>query len=112
MPATHTPSTNPLVYVGESAIHGRGLFAAEAIEADALIGEFEGPRTKRDGPHVLWVIEDDGSEYGVRGANELRFVNHSSEPNAVFWGAELWSLRAIAKDEEITFDYGPDWQDG
>ena len=99
------------VYVGTSEIHGRGLFATRAIPADTLIGVFRGRRTMKDGPHVLWVTDDDGTEYGVRGTTDLRFVNHSSDPNAAFYGPELWSLRAIRPDEEITFDYGPSWRE-
>ena len=99
----------PLYFVGESEIHGRGLFAARKIKANALIGRLEGPRTKKNGPHVLWIIDDDGSVYGIRGENDLRFVNHSSKPNAEFLGDELWSVRKIKNGEEITFDYGEGW---
>ncbi len=95
--------------VRQSPIHGRGLFAASRIHADSLIGTYEGPRTRDDGPWVLWIAEDGDEPWGIDGRNELRFVNHSPEPNAVFRGEELWSLRPIAPGEEITHHYGDDW---
>jgi SET domain-containing protein len=89
------------VEVAPSPLHGRGLFAAEAIEADALILRIEGVPVTRNGPHVLWLDE----ESGLRVTNEARFVNHSDEPNAAFFELELWSLRPIEPGEEITHDY-------
>ena len=97
--------------VGKSAIHGRGLFATKKIRKHTLIGLFDGPRTKKDGPHVLWVEDAKGKEYGVRGTNELRYLNHDAEPNAELDGQELWSLRKIRKGDEITIHYGEAWTD-
>lgn len=100
----------PLYYVAESAIHGHGLFARKKIKRDTLIGHFEGRSVDEDGTHVLWIEDDDGSWTGTLVENEIRFANHSKEPNAgVFNGDELWSMRKIRKGEEITFDYGDDW---
>ncbi|GAB4175264.1 MAG: hypothetical protein Kow0020_10930 [Wenzhouxiangellaceae bacterium] len=102
---------NPLVYVARSPIHGRGLFARVPIAKGTLIGRYEGPRTRRDGMHVLWVWDEDTGRWeGIDGTNEMRFLNHSADPNADWWGDELYALRDIAKDEEITFHYGEDWE--
>ncbi len=98
----------PAYYVKESPVHGKGLFAARVIGRDKRIGFFEAKRTRTDGTHVLWIIEEDGTETGWRGTNELRFMNHSKRPNADLYGRELWSLRRIEKDEEIFIDYGWD----
>ena len=38
-------------------------------------------------------------------------MNHAKRPNASFFGTELWSLRAIRKDEEITHNYGEAWEE-
>jgi SET domain-containing protein len=38
--------------------------------------------------------------------NLLRWLNHSDDPNAELDGFDLYARRAIAVDEEITFDYG------
>ena len=109
MASTTPPTHAPLYHVGESAIHGRGLFASADIPKETLIGVFDGPRTKRDGPHVLWVEDEDGVVYGVRGTNELRFLNHADKPNAELDGQELWSLRRIRRGQEITIHYGAEW---
>lgn len=99
---------SPKVAIRRSAIHGRGLFALERIARNTRIGTYEGPETQRNGAYVLWV-DDAGREFGIAGKNDLRFVNHSKAPNAIFRGEELYALRGIQSDEEITFDYGEDW---
>lgn len=104
-------SRNPRIVVGRSPIHGRGVFARRRLRPGAWIGTFEGERTTRDGEHVLWVQTEDGGEFGLRGRNELRFLNHSREPNAEFEGAELYAIRNIQPGVEITFHYGDAWED-
>lgn len=96
----------PAVYVAESDIHGRGVFAARHIRKGATIGTFEGVPTRRNGRYVLWVERDDGGWDGRRGTGDLRFVNHSDTPNAEFRGWDLVALRAIRSGEEVTVDYG------
>lgn len=98
------------VSVKRSGIHGRGLFAEEPIEAGTYIGRYEGPITRRNGAYVLWIIEEDGNAYGINGKNEMRFVNHSDQPNAELHNEEFYALRDIRPGEEITIDYGPEWR--
>lgn len=98
---------NPLAFVDESPIHGRGLFARKAIAVDTLIGEYEGPTTLTNGMHVLWIWSEERERWeGIDGKNEMRFLNHSDTPNADWWGCELYAIKPIAAGEEITFDYG------
>ena len=94
-----------LVYVADSPIHGRGLFARASIRRGQRIGRFEGPPAKRNGSHVLWVTDARGRVRGRRGRNALRYLNHSERPNAEFDGFELYARRRIRADEEITIDY-------
>lgn len=102
----------PAVVSGDSPIHGKGLFANRTLRKGERIGAYEGPRTKRNGPYVLWVDDEDEPEiYGLRGTNDLRYVNHSSKPNAVFIGEELWALKKIEPGAEILHDYGDEWHD-
>ena len=104
--------TDRLIEVRPSPIHGHGLFAASPIPADTFLGCYDGPLVydeADDGEHVLWILEDDGSGYGIDGKNELRYVNHSRQANAVFYEEELYTLRDIEPGEEITHDYGEDW---
>ncbi len=93
-----------------SPIHGKGCFARKLIRKGAFIGSYEGPHTMRDGRYVLWVDHGDGDWKGVRGDNALKYLNHSSEPNAEFDGVELTAVRTIRPDEEITFHYGEEWE--
>jgi SET domain-containing protein len=72
-----------------------------------LIGRFEGKPVSEDGPHVLWIAGDKG----LRITNDLRFLNHSADPNAHTDEAtlDLLAQRAIAAGEEITIHYGDEW---
>ena len=97
--------------VRDSSLHGKGAFAVKTIRKGSLIGTYEGRPTKRNGAHVLWLEEDDGSWSGLKVTNDLRFVNHSRRPNAEPCGTELYALRTIRAGEEITFDYGDDFSD-
>ncbi|NCO18878.1 MAG: SET domain-containing protein [Gammaproteobacteria bacterium] len=102
---------NPLAYVAESKIHGKGLFARTRIATETLIGRYQGPATLKDGMHVLWLWNDKRKRWeGIDGRNEMRFLNHSATPNAEWWGDELYALCRIERDEEITFHYGEDWE--
>lgn len=96
--------------MAESAVHGRGLFARTDIPAGSWIGHYDSVETQENGMHVLWVQGDSDDEWiGFDGSNELRFLNHSSEPNGEMDGLELYALRDIKADEEITFDYGEEF---
>jgi len=99
------------VVVRSSEIHGRGVFAAQRLRPGAHIGSFRGRPTRKDGTHVLWLIDDDGSEEGIRVTNELRYLNHSADPNAELDGLELLALRNIQPGCEVTIDYGEAWRD-
>ncbi len=102
---------NPRAYVADSPIHGKGLFARVELPHDTYVGTYEGPATQTDGIHVLWVWNDESGEWeGIDGKNEMRFLNHSSEPNTDWWGDELYTIRPIAQGEEITFHYGEEWE--
>ena len=91
-----------LVYVADSSIHGKGLFAKRHIAAGELIGVIKGEPASRDGAHVLWV---DGKK-GVRVQCDLRYINHSEKPNAVYYDTlEVCALTDISPDEEITHNY-------
>lgn len=99
------------VEVRRSPIHGRGVFARRRFRRDAYIATFEGRRTEQDGHFVLWVADERGNEIGIEGRNALRFLNHSSRPNAVFYGPDLHAIRNIQPGQEITFHYGEAWED-
>ena len=101
---------NPRVRVDFSPIHGLGLFANVDLPAFTRVGRYEGEITQEDGMHVLWLYDEQTeSWYGIDGDNEMRFLNHSDNPNAEWSDVELFTVRWINAGEEITFDYG--WGD-
>ena len=107
---------NNLCFVAESPVHGRGLFARCNIPANTWIGHYDGPQTSENGMHVLWVDEgEDGDDVverwvGYDGDNELRFMNHAKNPNAEMDGLDLYACRDINAGEEITIDYGEEFE--
>jgi len=98
-----------IVEVRDSAIHGKGLFAARRIRKGEHIGQIEGRLTTTDGPHVLWLTD----ELGIEVLNDLRYINHADSPNAAYFDdGEVAALRAIQPGEEITHHYGePDFDE-
>lgn len=101
--------TNKHLFVARSPIHGRGLFAASPLAEGQLIGVYEGPEVTEDGTHVLWIEGDTANSWtGYNGKNDLRFLNHSSEPNAEMDGLNCYALTDIDPGTEITIDYGWD----
>ena len=107
--------TNNLCFVADSVVHGRGLFARHDIPADTWIGHYDGPQTRENGMHVLWVEagKDEASldEWiGYDGNNELRFLNHAKQPNGEMDGLDLYAIRDISPGEEITIDYGEEFE--
>jgi len=95
-------------YVKESGIHGEGLYARVDIAKGEYMGTYDGPEVNDNGMHVLWTEEEDGTPVARDGQNLLRYLNHSAKPLAEFEGFDLYALRNIEKDIEITIDYGED----
>eukprot|EP00668_Euglena_longa_P001296 GGOE01001531.1.p1 GENE.GGOE01001531.1~~GGOE01001531.1.p1 ORF type:complete len:592 (+),score=172.63 GGOE01001531.1:76-1776(+) len=120
----------PSLRVAESTIAncGLGAFAVNALRKGELVGEYLGEliseaecarrfpvqRSILGHNHMAQVTTDvviDASRLG----NDLRYLNHSSEPNceqrSVFvwtrWRLAIYTLRDIQPGEELFFDYGP-----
>lgn len=98
-----------LVEVGDSALHGRGLFARETIAAGTELGICRAKKARDlEGPHVLWLGED---EVPVRVKCTLRFINHSASPNVVYYDdLSVVALRDIGAGEELLHHYGDEWE--
>ncbi len=112
----------PYFEIRPSPIAGQGAFALKAIPKGTRIIEYLGERISQDEadrryddttvphPHVLLFTVDARTaiDAGV-GGNEARFINHSCEPNcrAITHKGRvyIWSLRAISRGEELTYDY-------
>ena len=90
------------IFVADSSIHGKGLFAKKQINQGEVIGIIQGKKTTQDGPHVLWFSE----KKALKVKCDLRFINHSDEPNACYYDThEVVALRDIPPGEEITHNY-------
>lgn len=100
-----------------SKIQGWGLFADEDIPARRRVIEYTGKRIngrevarRSVRPHFyhFW-LNDRWALDGAIGGSGAEFINHSCDPNLAARVARgrIWlvSLRAIAKGEELTFDY-------
>jgi hypothetical protein len=99
-----------MMFKAKSSIHGRGCFT------DCYLR----PGTNFDVPSyqtnvatwtaVTWIDEVEWWEL----YSPYCFINHSENANAELYLAEdgswnLYILRAVKKNEEITIDYGDDW---
>ncbi len=114
---------NDRLRIGPSTIHGRGLFAQAALRRDARVIEYLGEKiTKAESARRCeaqnWCIFSLDDEFDLDGNfewNPARCVNHSCAPNceAECENGRIWitALRDIRPGEEITFNYGYDWED-
>jgi SET domain-containing protein len=97
--------------IRKSAIHGKGVYAIAPIKKGDKIGTYHGEHTDEDDTYVLWVTDLDGTEYGIDGKSDLKFLNHSGEPNAEFDGDELYAMKDIMPGDELTFHYGEQFEE-
>lgn len=120
---------HPYIYVRQSSIHSKGVFAKTDILRNTHIIEYVGEkitkkeserraekvirRHKKDVEHGAVYIFELNKRYDIDGYvayNTARFINHSCSPNceSVNIRGHIWivALRDISKDEEITYNYG------
>ena len=105
------------MYVAQSRIVGKGLFAGSRIRAREKIGEFEGERVsvrearrRAEGKDTIAIVEVGNFALDATDSKRgFRFINHSCDPNTFTrvtdTRAEFYALRDIAKGEELTVDY-------
>ena len=109
----------------KSSIDGIGTFALEKIKIRSKIGNLggviislrEARRRAKETKRVAMVEFGDGRALDASiNANELRYVNHSCNPNTYmrvcYSRVEFYALRNIQKLEELTCNYGPTHHDG
>ena len=111
----------PKLHVRRSAVHGRGIFAAEAIAAGTRVIEYKGQRISsyeslRRSPdnllrgHTFHFALADGSHIdGAVHGNRARWLNHACAPNCLAMEADgrvfIHALTDIGAGEELTYDY-------
>jgi len=98
-----------LFYVDDSPIHGKGLYARRTLKPGQYLGVYDGPETEENGAYVLWVEEEEDYWVGRDGKNLLRYLNHSDDPCAEFDGFDLYAIKTIKPRQEVTIDYGEDF---
>ena len=124
-------SVKDTVAVYRSSIHGLGLYARRDIAAGEMVIEYSGEviravltdkreqmyqHTRPNGDHGCYMFRL--SETAVVDAtvcgNAARFINHSCDPNCYSEIVDdgvgqkhvvIFALRAIARGEELTYDY-------
>lgn len=127
--AKKSEKANKWVYVKDSGIHGRGVFARRRIPKDTRIMEYFGERISkkestrrgteqmekaaRDKTVGAVYIFDLNKKWDIDGnvpENIARFANHSCEENCEAYNEDdrifYYASRQIEKGEEILIDYG------
>lgn len=106
----------PDVYVMDSKIHGRGLFAGERISKGSYVGTYSGPDdvplTRHNERYAIFSYDaETGEETGWRvGTTGFRFLNHSDDPNLEMdENFHFYARKPIKKDDELTWYYGDDF---
>jgi SET domain-containing protein len=132
--ATSAPSTRPTnpqggrpngrrLQVRRSGVHGKGVFALQAIEPGETLIEYTGqvitwdealrrhPHDPGNPEHTFYFQIEGGRVIdALYGGNSSRWINHACDPNCeadeqdgrVF----IKALRPIAPGEELFYDYG------
>jgi SET domain-containing protein len=112
------PRRKVLLWVGKSAIAGRGLFTAQAIIRGRRIIQYTGEkitkeesaRRLRKGNVYIFELNERWDIDGKALANQARFINHSCEPNCLVekTSRTIWIVagRDIRPGEELTYNYG------
>lgn len=96
------------LYVADSGIHGKGLFAKKDIPKGTELGICKTRKSKEAGLHTLTF--DDGSMRDV--TCKLRYINHSKRPNVSYYDdLSVVALKKIKVDEELLHDYGDEWDE-
>jgi len=90
------------IFVADSKLHGKGLFAAERIKADTVLGRLVGMPSYEDGIYVLWITDDIGLEL----VNDFKYINHGKKPNAAYTDVDVVILEDVEAGEELLHDYG------
>ncbi|MBI5372424.1 MAG: SET domain-containing protein-lysine N-methyltransferase [Sphingobacteriales bacterium] len=113
------------VKVAKSKIAGKGAYVLQRIPARKKIGDLggviitmkEAMKLIRNQAVINMVeLEDDLALNASANPNDMRFINHSCEPNTFLRvmrnRVEFYALRTIQKGEELSCDYGETHHEG
>lgn len=113
------------VKVAKSKIAGNGAYALQQIPARKKIGDLGGVIiTMKEAMKLikdlkvinLVELDDDLALNASANPNDMRFINHSCDPNTYLRvmknRVEFYALKNIKKGEELSCDYGETHHDG
>jgi len=99
-------------YLDKSEIHGIGLFADEDIEKGKVVGkitnlDFKVNKISIANRYMDWMIDTyvDKGEYIQTYMDNMRFMNHSEDPNCFDTENVCIAIKDIKKGQELTCDY-------
>lgn len=125
---------NEYLYLKESKIHSKGVFASKNIPKGIKLIEYTGELiTKEEGTKrsestqnahkkdsskggvYIFDIDEEHDLDGDVENNYAKYINHSCDPNCEFEGEgkKIWvnSIKKIKKDEELSINYGFNWDE-
>ena len=118
-----TPNASRRIQTRRSGVHGKGVFAVQAIAAGQTILEYAGeiitwaqaqkrhPHDPENPNHTFYFhIDEQHVIDALYGGNSSRWINHACNPNceADAQGRRIFikALRNIEVGEELNYDYG------
>jgi SET domain-containing protein len=105
------------IEVRESAVHGRGVYAAQFIPEGTRIIEYTGQRVSweaapddENDPHTFNFGLENGEVINPEvGGNDARWINHCCNPNCEAIEEDnrifIYAMRDIIASEELFYDY-------
>jgi uncharacterized protein len=112
-------SSEALLEIRQSAVHGTGAYAKQTIKKGRRIIEYTGQivpwkeaTEQEDGPHTFLFGLTNGRDVidPDVGGNEARWINHSCDPNceAIEEGNRvfIYALKPLKPGDELFYDYG------
>lgn len=120
---TPTPKPGRRIQVRRSGVHGKGVYALQAIAAGQILIEYTGeviswpealrrhPHDPRDPHHTFYFHIDEQHVIDAKhGGNASRWINHACDPNCVADEVDgrifIKALRDLMPGEELFYDYG------
>ncbi|RZU00608.1 SET domain-containing protein [Rivibacter subsaxonicus] len=112
------------IQVRRSGVHGKGVFALQAIAAGETLIEYTGeiitwpealrrhPHDPKDPNHTFFFHIDDKHVIDAKvGGNAARWINHACDPNCEADETDdgrvfIKALRDLRPGEELFYDYG------
>jgi SET domain-containing protein len=112
--------------IGESKIHGRGVFAKKAFLKGDIVLEIDdsdpvldrGKLTPEEEVFIDVFVTVDGKQRTTWMKSPEKFINHSCDPNTYVLTDKrsgvrrTWALKNIRIGDELTWDYAPNiWEE-